>query len=125
MEAKNSATAQQSSDDLRRYELQARFARTMGNPARLMILHSLVEADGDELSTSEIIAVTGLSKSALSQHLEKMTSVGLVETRREGRFLRVRLAEPEIGKACDLIGVALAKFAAKRNSAMNSPEDES
>jgi hypothetical protein len=54
-----------------------------------------------------------------------MSSVGLVQTRREGRYLHVRLAAPEIGQACELIRVALSKFVAQRHSAIQQLEDRS
>lgn len=94
-------------------QLQADFARTMGHATRLQILHLLNDAGG-ELACAALLEATGVSKPSLSQHLAKMAAVGLVETRREGRYLFVRIAQPEIGEACRLIHDALSRFAQRK-----------
>jgi DNA-binding transcriptional ArsR family regulator len=62
MEAKNPETQEPDDYGVSLFELQARFARVMGNPARLQILHALVEAEGSELATSEILEQTGSAR---------------------------------------------------------------
>jgi len=92
--------------DIEAFKIQARFARVMGHPIRLRILF-LLERDGPEIASSGLIADLEISKASLSQHLSKMSSVGLIRTIRVGRFLHVRLANPAIGKACVLVREAL------------------
>ncbi len=56
----------------------------LANRHRLMIMCNLVER---EMSVSELMEHSTLSQSALSQHLAKLRSVGLVTTRREGQSI--------------------------------------
>lgn len=99
-----------SEDVLAVLKQQARFCKTMGHPMRLFILH-LLHARGAEIGQSELVEVTGLTRASLSQHIAQMSAAGLVVTRREGRFVLVRLARAEIGQACELVHRALRKHA--------------
>lgn len=56
----------------------------LGNGKRLAIMCHLVE---QELTVGAIAERVSLSQSALSQHLAKLRSVGLVETRRERQMV--------------------------------------
>ncbi|MET3661071.1 ArsR/SmtB family transcription factor [Aquamicrobium ahrensii] len=58
----------------------AAFLALMANSKRLEILLLLVR---EELSVNTLAGLVGLSQSALSQHLAKLRSSGLVETRRD------------------------------------------
>lgn len=73
--------------------------RALADPTRRAILDELTERDDQTLF--ELCARLtmrhglGSSRQAISQHLEALESVGLVMTRREGRFKYHRLeAEP-------------------------------
>ena len=70
------------------YAVQARMCQVMGHPVRLRILHMLHERGG-EMGAAEIRRTLGIPKGSLSQHLSKMADAGLVEPRREGRYLFV------------------------------------
>ena len=71
-------------------------------PARRAILDELCERDGQTLFElcQRLNAKTGISltRQAISQHLEVLESVGLVSTRREGRykFIHVNTAPLEV-----------------------------
>lgn len=67
--------------------------KTLGHPGRLMILCNLAEG---ERSVSEFAEDLGISQSALSQHLMRMRSEGLVEARRESQTVFYSLAEGEV-----------------------------
>jgi len=56
--------------------------KTLGHPGRLMILCNLVEG---ERSVGNLADELEISQSALSQHLARMRSEGLVETRRDSQ----------------------------------------
>jgi len=58
----------------------AAFLALMANSKRLEILLLIVR---EELSVNTLAGLVGLSQSALSQHLAKLRSSGLVETRRD------------------------------------------
>ncbi len=78
----------------------------MGHPIRLFILHHLHETGG-EVGSSELAEMAGISRASISQHLSKMTAVGLVATRRSGKYVFVRLGREDVGKACELVHQAL------------------
>ena len=58
--------------------------RTLSDPTRLALFERL--AREGELTVSELTAGAGVSQPAVSQHLEKLKLVGLVQDRREGRL---------------------------------------
>jgi DNA-binding transcriptional ArsR family regulator len=85
-----------SDDDLKRLAKQAaeaaRLLKLMGNEKRLLILCFL--AARGEMTVGEIVGVVKLSQSALSQHLGKLRTDGLVTFRRDSQTLYYRVADP-------------------------------
>lgn len=67
----------------------ARLLRALGNERRLMILCQLVDGD---MTVGELLPGSGLSQSALSQHLAVLRAEGIVATRREGQSIRYQIA---------------------------------
>jgi ArsR family transcriptional regulator len=72
----------------------ANLLRALGNERRLMILCKLVECG--EATAGTLVEASGLSQSALSQHLAKMRDEGIVAFRRESQMLWYRIADPRI-----------------------------
>jgi ArsR family transcriptional regulator, virulence genes transcriptional regulator len=70
----------------------ARMLKLIGNERRLLILCFL--AASGEMRAGDLTSVTGLSQSALSQHLAKMRADGLVAFRRQSQTLYYRIADP-------------------------------
>ena len=69
--------------------------RALSHEKRLMVLCQL----GDrEMSVGQMLALVGLSQSALSQHLAKLRDEALVSTRREGTTIFYRIADPAVLK---------------------------
>ena len=66
--------------------------KTLGHSGRLMILCNL--ADG-ERAVGELARDLEMSQSSLSQHLARMRSEGLVDTRRESQTVFYRLRDGE------------------------------
>lgn len=62
--------------------------KALGHPARLRILALL--RDG-ELCVCQINAVIGLAPSTVSEHLTELRRTGLLEERKEGRWVHYRL----------------------------------
>lgn len=62
-------------------------------PARLQILLII---GADETCVCHIEAILGLRQAAISQHLMALRKAGLLVTRREGRHIYYRLANPEV-----------------------------
>jgi ArsR family transcriptional regulator len=78
----------------------AQLLRALANERRLTILCQL--ADG-ELSVGELLPHSGLSQSALSQHLAVLRSEGIVATRREAQTIRYRIADPAAARVVSLL----------------------
>jgi ArsR family transcriptional regulator, virulence genes transcriptional regulator len=66
---------------------------TMASPVRLLILCSLVEG---EKPVHELVANSGITQGALSQHLAKMRNLKLVSTRRDGQTIFYSIASKEV-----------------------------
>lgn len=64
----------------------------MSNRHRLMILCQLVEG---EVQAGALAELSGLSQSALSQHLARLREAGIVSTRRSAQMIYYRLSSPE------------------------------
>ena len=73
-------------------EEAAAVLRTLAHPARLTVLCEL--GDG-ERSAGELVKASGLSQSALSQHLARLRADHLVETRRDAQTIYYYIADPK------------------------------
>ena len=62
----------------------ANLLKTLANPSRLLVLCALVNR---EHTAGELEQLVGLSQSAVSQHLARLRSNGLVHTRRDGQCI--------------------------------------
>lgn len=71
----------------------AAFLKALAHEGRLEILCLLGER---EMTVGEIEEALGLSQAAVSQQLMRLRGDGLVEARREGRFIHYRLHRPEV-----------------------------
>lgn len=68
----------------------AAVARALGHPHRLEILECLAQGERGVESLAERV---GLSVANASQHLQQLRRAGLVAARRDGKFVRYRLAD--------------------------------
>lgn len=73
-------------------EEAAAVLRTLAHAARLTVLCEL--GDG-ERSAGELVKASGLSQSALSQHLARLRADHVVETRRDGQTIYYYIADPK------------------------------
>lgn len=73
-------------------ELAADLLSAMSNRHRLLILCRLVEG---EVQAGTLAKISGLSQSALSQHLAKLRESGIVSTRRNAQKIYYRLASDQ------------------------------
>ena len=78
----------------------ARLLKALSHEARLMVLCQLVEG---EHSAGALQEKSGLSQSALSQHLAKLRDEALVETRREAQTIYYRLADPNAARVLETL----------------------
>jgi DNA-binding transcriptional ArsR family regulator len=65
-----------------------RLLRACGDDVRLRVLRRIAEAPR---STQELAPLIGISESALSKHLRQLAAVGLLEPRREGKYVLYHL----------------------------------
>ena len=87
----------------------ASMMRALSHEARLRVLCELVDG---EKTAGDLVARSGLSQSALSQHLAKLRAEGLVATRREAQAIFYRLDDP---KAARLLGVLYEIYCRRRS----------
>jgi ArsR family transcriptional regulator len=78
----------------------AALLKALAHKARLMVLCQLTEG---EHAVGALQAGSGLSQSALSQHLAKLREEGLVATRREGQTIYYRLADPKAARVLETL----------------------
>jgi len=74
-------------------ELKAKLFRGFSDPSRLSILEAL--RDGS-LTVNEIVQVTGLTQSNVSNHLGCLRDCGLVKAKQQGRFAYYELSDPRV-----------------------------
>jgi ArsR family transcriptional regulator, virulence genes transcriptional regulator len=65
----------------------------MANPVRLLLLCTMLKR---EHTVNELVAVTDLSQSAVSQHLAKLRALKLVNARRDGQQIHYCVASDEV-----------------------------
>lgn len=82
------------------YFTLARVAKAMANPHRLEIIDLLAQSDR---TVEEIAAETNLPLANASQHLQVLKNTNLVEVKREGNFIRYRLANENIFRSWQII----------------------
>jgi ArsR family transcriptional regulator len=71
----------------------AAVARALGHAHRLEILEHLAQG---ERAVEQLAACVGLSVANASQHLQQLRRTGLVASRRDGKFIRYRLADDTV-----------------------------
>ncbi|UOO82398.1 metalloregulator ArsR/SmtB family transcription factor [Uruburuella testudinis] len=71
----------------------AALLKLIAHPHRLMILCLLLES---EKNVTELVEAVGINQTAISNHLAKLRSEGVIEFTRYHRVLQYRLTSPEI-----------------------------
>lgn len=89
-------------------KIQAKLFRGFSDPSRLSILDAL---RAGALTVTEIVEVTSLTQSNVSNHLACLRDCGLVVTEQEGRFVYYRLSDKRVGKLLNLADELLADVA--------------
>jgi rhodanese-related sulfurtransferase len=87
----NSVEKRRFKDEL--FEQFARIGKALSSGRRLELLELLAQA---ERSVEDLAAGTGQSVANTSQHLQVLRHAQLVDTRREGNYIRYRLADPKV-----------------------------
>jgi DNA-binding transcriptional ArsR family regulator len=89
-------------------ELQAKLFRGFGDASRLAILESLL--DGPK-TVSEIVDITGLSQSNVSNHLSCLRDCGLVVSEQNWRHVTYSQSDDRVGDLLKLAGSLLSDVA--------------
>jgi DNA-binding transcriptional ArsR family regulator len=82
-----------------RLELTARFFRALGDPTRLSLLDHLL---GGEKTVGELVDLVGSPQGRVSSHLGCLKQCGLVDARREGKFIYYRIADEVVRQLLEL-----------------------
>ncbi len=78
----------------------AKMLRALSHPARLNVL---CELGSGERSAGQLVDSSGMSQSALSQHLARLREDGLVRTRREAQTIFYFIADEKAGRIVKLL----------------------
>lgn len=70
----------------------SRILRAISSPSRILILYAI---GAGEACVCHLEAKLGMRQAYISQQLMEMRDAGLLDTRREGRFIFYRLTEPQ------------------------------
>ncbi|KYC34923.1 TrmB family transcriptional regulator [Scytonema hofmannii PCC 7110] len=89
-------------------DLKAKLLRGFSDPSRLAILDAL---RAGSLTVTEIVEITGLSKSNASNHLGCLRDCGLVTSSQQGRYVRYQLSDSRVATVLHLIDELLADVA--------------
>ncbi len=89
------------SDPMRNAEHVAEMLKLMAHPHRLMILCLLAES---ERNVTELVEAIGVNQTAVSNHLSKLRSAGIIDYTRYHRVLQYRLCSPEARTVLDVVG---------------------
>jgi ArsR family transcriptional regulator len=99
------------------FELHADVCKIFSSAKRLEIINTLKQ---NEMSASELIEKTGLSKGNLSQHMSILKSKGVVVTRKEGLNVYYRISNPKIIQACNLMREVLLEQLEEKGKMVSS-----
>ena len=81
----------------RLYGQFARIGKALASPVRLELLELLAQG---ERTVDALAKEAGLSLANASQHLQGLREASLVESRKQGLFVRYRLADSEVFELC-------------------------
>jgi ArsR family transcriptional regulator, virulence genes transcriptional regulator len=84
----------------RKAEEAAGLMRALSHGARLKVL---CELSGGERSVGELVEASGLSQSAMSQHLARLREDRLVATRRDAQTIYYRLCDAKVERMIKLL----------------------
>jgi rhodanese-related sulfurtransferase/DNA-binding transcriptional ArsR family regulator len=90
----------------------AQLGKALANPLRIEFLELLAQS---ERTVESLADETGVSLANASQHLQALRHAGLVDSRKEGLFVRYRLADHAVVELC----VALRRVAERRSAELH------
>lgn len=97
--------------------MQAEVCKTIANPKRLEIIHSL--KDGEK-TVSELVELLGVPKANVSQHLAVMRTKGVLTNRRDGVNIFYSISNHKVIQACTLMKEVLTEQMRERSKLLAS-----
>ncbi len=82
------------------YDIQCEMCKIFSNSNRMRVLIALRKKPK---TVSELIEITELPQSVVSQHLSIMRNRGILETEKNGSFVRYKLKYPKVMQAFDMM----------------------
>ncbi|MEZ4416816.1 MAG: metalloregulator ArsR/SmtB family transcription factor [Gemmatimonadota bacterium] len=93
--------------------------RVLADPSRLSVLNCLLSG---ERSVSELVELTGLRQANVSKHLQILHKAGFVRRRKEGLWVRYRVADAGVETLCMVMCARLPEGATgTRGRARSAP----
>lgn len=80
------------------WTLEADLLKVLGHPVRLLVVQLLEQ---EELCVCDLLRLTGLEQSNLSQHLKLLRKHGIVAARRDGARMMYRLVNTAVPKVLE------------------------
>ncbi len=93
-----------------RQQVEVRFFHGLSDLTRLRIIELLL--DDGEKNVSELVDALGQSQGRISNHLACLRWCGYVESRREGKYIYYRVADPRVRQLIELAREVIADHAA-------------
>lgn len=99
----------------------ARIASLSGDPARVGMLHALL--DGRALTATELAGIAGVTPQTASGHLAKLTSAGLLAVEKQGRHRYYRIGTPAVATMLESIMQVAAELTPPTRKLVVGPKD--
>jgi DNA-binding transcriptional ArsR family regulator/rhodanese-related sulfurtransferase len=96
----------------RLYGQFAQLGKALASPLRIEFLELLAQS---ERTVESLADETGVSLANASQHLQALRHAGLVDSRKDGLFVRYRLADHAVAELC----IALRRVAEQRSAELD------
>jgi ArsR family transcriptional regulator, arsenate/arsenite/antimonite-responsive transcriptional repressor len=88
-----------------------RLLAALADPTRLRLLNLM---DGREVCVCYFVEILKQGQPKISRHLAYLRRAGIVEARREGKWMHYRIERPEDAGAASILDATLASFKANR-----------
>jgi|GEM_PF-427055 len=81
-------------------KMRVQVCKAMANPTRMRVIDILKNG---EKTAGDLACLLGVPSATLSQHLALLRQVGILESRRDAKFIIYSLTDKRIVDACDLM----------------------
>ncbi len=85
-------------------KMRVQVCKSLANPIRMQIIDALKES---ELTAGDLACTIDVAAATLSQHLSILRNVGIIQSRREAKFIYYSLSDPRIIEACSIMAEVL------------------